>query len=148
MYEYVIPDLLHDTTKSYNKVDYKGIEYSTCKDFSHISRYKRLRQVIHYLDETKRYITLEIQNDYDYTNVDIEYYRVTVDRENRLDLISYDFYNTTSYAWVIAYINDISDGYTVPEGQVLMIPKTISSLFNSKNILSSIPISSLNLGTE
>ena len=129
----IYEELLHDTTKSYDKVDYNGIEYTTCKDFSHISRYKRLRQVIH---------------SYDYENVAIEYYQVPVEEENRLDLISYRFYNTTSYAWVIAYVNGISDSYTVYEGQTLIIPTNITDLFKNGNVLSSIPVSSLNLGTE
>ena len=144
----IYEELLHDTTKSYDKVDYNGIEYTTCKDFSHISRYKRLRQVIHYLDGTDRFLTLEIQNSYDYENVAIEYYQVPVEEENRLDLISYRFYNTTSYAWVIAYVNGISDSYTVYEGQTLIIPTNITDLFKNGNVLSSIPVSSLNLGTE
>lgn len=143
-----IEELLHDTTKSYKKIDYKGIEYTVCKDFDHISRYKKLRQIIHYLENNDRYITLELQNSYDYNNLDIEYYLVTSDRENRLDLISYEFFGTTTYAWIIAYINEIQDGYTVFEGQVLMIPTVLSDLFTSGSVLSAVSPTSLNLGTE
>lgn len=143
-----IEALLHDTTKSYKKIDYKGIEYTVCKDFDHISRYKKLRQIIHYLENNDRYITLELQNSYDYNNLDIEYYLVTSDRENRLDLISYEFFGTTTYAWIIAYINEIQDGYTVFEGQVLMIPTVLSDLFTSGSVLSAVSPTSLNLGTE
>ena len=148
MIEYIIRDLLHDTTKPYKEVDYKGIEYSTCKNFDHISRYKRLRQVIHYLEGNQRFTTLEIQNSYSYKGVEAEYYTVTVDRENRLDLISNDYFGTPTYAWVISYINGIPDAYTVHEGQMLLIPVNISSLFGTNKILSAIPVSSLNLGTE
>lgn len=140
--------LLHDTTKPYQEIDYHGIEYTVCKDFSHISRYKRLRQVIHYLEGTDRFKTLEIQNDYDYENLGIEYYEVTVQTENRLDLISYKFFGTASYNWIISYINGISDGYTVFEGQILLIPTALSDLFSSGNIFSAISPTSLNLGTE
>ena len=143
-----IEELLHDTTKSYKKIDYKGIEYTVCKDFDHISRYKKLRQIIHYLENNDRYITLELQNSYNYNNLDIEYYLVTADKENRVDLISYEFFGTTTYSWILAYINEIQDGYTVFEGQVLMIPKVLSDLFTSGSVLSAVSPTSLNLGTE
>lgn len=140
--------LLHDTTRPYKSVDYNGIEYTTCKDFDHISRYRRLRQVIHYLTNSNRFITLELQNNYSYENVEIEYYIVPNERENRLDLVSYDYYGSSSYSWIISYINGISDGFTIYEGQVLMIPKNITDLFKSGCILSSVPATTLNLGTE
>ena len=37
----------YDTTTEYEKVDYKGIQYTVCRDYDHISRYKGLRQLIH-----------------------------------------------------------------------------------------------------
>lgn len=137
-----------DLTIPYDDVDPKGIEYTVCKDFKHLSRYRRLRQVIHYLENGRRFVTLETQNGYSYEGIEVEYYTVTSDRENRLDLISNDFYNTASYSWVLSYVNSITDGFTVWEGQVLIIPKTISQLFAHGRILSSIPPTSLNLGTE
>jgi len=143
-----IEELLHDTTKPYKNLDYKGIEYTVCKEYDHISRYKRLRQVIHYLEGNDRFISLEVQNHYDCQNVGIEFYVVPVDRENRLDLISYEHLGSASYSWIISYINGIQDGYTVFEGQLLMIPTAISDLFTSGNILSSVAVTSLNLGTE
>lgn len=140
--------LLHDTTKPYEEVNYKGIEYTVCKDYDHISRYKRLRQVIHLLEGSDRFISLEIQNGYNYKDLSIEYYEVTTRTENRLDLISYSYFGTASYSWIIAYINGISDGYTVLEGQVLMIPTAFSELFSSNCVLSAVSPTSLNLGTE
>lgn len=138
----------YTTVTPYKVLPHNGIEYTVCKDYNHISRYRRLRQVIHYLEGTQRFITSEIQNSYDYDSLDIEYYVVSTDRVNRLDLISYDYYQTTSYNWVIAYINEIADGYTVFEGQTLMIPKRINQLFGSGCVLASVPPTSLNLGTE
>lgn len=140
--------LLHDTTIPYEFVEYNGIEYTTCKDFDHISRYKRLRQVIHYLSDNNRFLTLETQNVYDYPNLTVEYYSVPLIYENRLDLISYNYYNTPNYSWILSYINEIEDGFTVHEGQVLMIPVNISDLFASNSILSAVSVSALNLGTE
>lgn len=138
----------YNTTTPYKTLPYEGIEYTVCKDYDHISRYRRLRQVIHYLEGTNRFVTPETQNSYDYNNLDIEYYIVPSDRINRLDLISYDYYQTTTYNWVIAYINEIADGYTVFEGQSLMIPTKINQLFGSGCVLASVPPTSLNLGTE
>ena len=143
-----IQELLHDTTKPYKFIDSRGIEYTVCKDFDHISRYKRLRQIIHYLEGTARFMTLEIQNSYNYEDIEIEYYVVDVVHENRLDLISYEHFNTTSYSWIISYINGISDGFTVFEGQILMIPTNLSDLFKSGCVLSAVSPTALNLGTE
>ena len=139
--------LLHDTTVPYETVPYEGIEYSTCRDFDRISRYRRLRQVIHHLGGTSRFTNLETQNAYDYSTVDFEYYTVSEDRVNRLDLISWDYYGTPDYAWVIAYVNSIQDGYTVLSEQVLAIPRTVTELFKSGSVLASVPATSLNLGT-
>ena len=141
-------EMLHDTTRPYKVLDYKGIEYTVCNSYSHISRYRRLRQVIHYLEGTDRFISLEIQNSYQYTGIEYEYYTVTIDRENRLDLIANDYFGTPMYSWVISYINGIDDGFTVHEGQSLMIPTSLNGLYRSGSVLSSIPVTSLNLGTE
>ena len=143
-----IEELQHDTTKPYKKVDYKGIEYTTCHDYTHISRYRRLRQVIHYLEGTDRFITPETQNYYSYENIAYEYYQVPLIRENRLDLIAYEYLGSANYSWIISYVNGISDGYTVYEGQLLMIPTQITDLFKSGSVLSSVSATTLNLGTE
>ena len=143
-----IEELLHDTTRPYRKIKHRGIEYTVCAKYDHISRYQRLRQVIHYERNNEIFKTLEIQNYYDYDNVHVEYYQVTVDRENRLDLISYDYYGTTAYSWIIAYINGIEDNYTVWEGQTLMIPIMLTDLFTSGCVLSAVAPTALNLGTE
>lgn len=140
--------LQHDTTIPYKKVDYHGIEYTVCKDFGHISRYRKLRQVIHFLENDKRFISLETQNYYDFKDLDVEYYIVPTDRENRLDLISNDFYGTPEFGWVLAYINGLNDAFTVYEGRMLIVPKNLNNLYGSNEILGSIPATSLNLGTE
>lgn len=137
---------LNDTTIPYEEVPYEGIEYSTCKDYDHVSRYRRLRQIVHHLDDLDRFTTLELQNGYDYSTLECEYYVVDESRQNRLDLISYDYYGTPSYAWVIAYVNGIEDGYTVLGGRVLKLPKSVSELFKNGSVLSAIPPTSLNLG--
>ena len=136
-----------DTLEPYDKIDRSDIVYTVCRDFDHISRYKGLRQVIHEGDKPDRYIALETANSIT-SSVSVTYYTVTKQYENRLDLISYKLLGSPTYAWVIAYINDIADGFTCPEGMSLAVPVSISSLFNSGEILAAVPATKLNLGTE
>ena len=73
---------------------------------------------------------------------------VETGEENRLDLIANTYLGSATYSWVIAYFNQIEDGYTVREGQTLIIPKTITSLFSDGEILAPITALALNLGEE
>lgn len=137
----------YNTLVPYKTLDYKGIQYASCRDFNHISRYRGLRQVIHSPNEPDRLVTLETPNPFT-TSTDVNYYEVSADTENRLDVIAYRFLGSAQYAWVIAYFNGIEDGFTCREGQKLAIPKSISSLFNTGEILQAVPASTLNLGSE
>lgn len=137
----------YNTLVPYKTLDYKGIQYTSCRNFNHISRYRGLRQVIHSPNEPDRLVTLETPNPFA-TNTDVNYYEVSADTENRLDVIAYRFLGSAQYAWVIAYFNGIEDGFTCREGQKLAIPKSISSLFNTGEILQAVPASTLNLGSE
>lgn len=137
----------YNTLVPYKTLDYKGIQYASCRDFNHISRYRGLRQVIHSPNEPDRLVTLETSNPFT-TSTNVNYYEVSADTENRLDVIAYRFLGSAQYAWVIAYFNGIEDGFTCREGQRLVIPKSISSLFNTGEILQAIPASTLNLGSE
>ena len=137
----------YNTLRPYDQIPYSGIQYTTCVDYKHISRYKSLRQVIHNSDNDDRFIALETVNAFK-TNLDIQYYTVPSHEENRLDIIANRFLGDAQYSWIIAYFNRIEDGYTCREGQVLAIPKNVSSLFNSGELLQTIPATYLNLGTE
>lgn len=136
-----------DTLEPYSTVERDYIQYTYCRDFNHISRYKNLRQVVHEGSTSDRYVALETANPFK-TNADVTYYTVPTNRENRLDLIAKDTLGSATYSWVIAYFNDILDGYTVLEGTRLAIPKSVSSLFNNGEVLESIPATTLNLGKE
>lgn len=138
----------YNTLIPYRTLDYNGIAYTNCRDFSHISRYKGLRQVIHspYVVDD-RFISLETPNPFN-TNVDVIYHEVTGDEENRLDIIANNYLGSSTYSWIIAYINQIPDGYSIVPGQKLKIPKSITSLFADGEILSAIPALQLNLGME
>lgn len=92
-------------------------------------------------------MALETTNGFE-TKTEVQYYDVLAVEENRLDLIAEKFLGSAQYSWVIAYFNHIEDGFSVREGQRLKIPKSISSLFTSGEILASVPPTMLNLGSE
>ena len=144
---YIKPEY-YDTLIPYKVIPYDGIDYTVCRDFDHISRYKGLRQVVHNPTNTaERFITLETVNALT-SNASYRYYTVPTSEENRLDLIAYKFYGSPNYSWVISYMNNIEDGFMVYEGQKIKILDSFSDLFAQGEILASIPPMSLNLGSE
>lgn len=130
----------------YKVVEYEGIQYCVCREYDYVSRYRCLRNVVHQ-PNTQRWISLETPNAFR-SSAEVVYHTVTATEENRLDIIANNFLGSATYSWVIAYFNDIEDGFTVREGAVLRIPKSITTLFQSGEMLSSIPPTQLNLGTE
>ena len=139
---------IKDLTIPYKELGHEGIVYSTCKDFNYISRYRNLRQVVHLPNSADRYITLETVNPLITNNLEVIYHEVELIEENRLDLIANKYLGSASYSWVIAYFNGIEDGYSVSEGQRIIIPKTITSLLDNGEILAPITALKLNLGEE
>lgn len=136
----------YNTLIPYDVIPYEPIAYGHCVDYDHISRYQNLRQVTHSPD-SDRFIALETVNPFT-TNLEVDYCVVTTTTENRLDLIAHKYLGSAQYAWVIAYFNNIEDGFTVREGTRLLIPKNITALFNSGELLASVNALTLNLGTE
>lgn len=136
-----------DLTQPYNDLEHRGIAYSVCREFEHISRYRTLRQIIHNPNDLDRYVTLETPNAFT-THTDVIYHDVTVDEENRLDIIAKNLLGSPTYAWVITYFNQIEDGYTVREGQKLVLPRNITALFDKGEILEPRTALILNLGEE
>ena len=136
-----------DTSTPYAEVKRDLIQYSYCTDYKHLSRYRGLRQVIHQGASSDRFMALETSNPF-VTNAKVKYYTVPHHLENRLDVIAYEQLGSASYAWVIAYFNNIPDGYTVLERTRLAIPLNISSLLENGEILGSVPAIKLNLGSE
>lgn len=136
-----------NTLTPYKVIDYNGIQYGVCRDFDHISRYRGLRQVVHNPTQTDRFIALENTNEFQ-TQLKVVYYEVKPDEENRLDLIAHRQLGNASYAWIIAYFNDIQDGFSVHAGDRVKLPNAISDLFNKGELLASINPTMLNLGEE
>lgn len=139
--------IYYNTFHLYQVIDHTGIDYTVCRQFDHISRYRGLRQVIHDPSSFDRFMTLEIQNAFT-TNAEIDYYEVPRIYVNRLDLIAQKFYGSAQYSWIISYMNGIHDGFTVLEGQMIKYLKNFTDLFNNGELLASIPAMQLNLGSE
>lgn len=139
----------YDTLVPYQKIEYTGIQYSTCVDYDHVSRYRNLRTVIHNADEDDRFVSLETPNTIK-SNIAVKYYIVRATEENRLDLIAEKYLGSAYYAWILAYINNIEDGFTIVEGQKLKIPasRSVVSLFDKGELLASVNPLLLNLGEE
>ena len=136
-----------DLTQPYDEIEHRGIAYSVCREFDHISRYRTLRQVVHNPNDLDRFVTLETPNPFT-THTDVIYHDVTVNEINRLDIIAQTYLGSPTYAWVIAYFNRIEDGFTVQEGQKLMIPRNVTALFENGEILEPRTALVLNLGEE
>lgn len=140
---------IYDTLIPYKVIRYRGIQYTVCRDYPHISRYRNLRQVVHEPNNlTERFITLETPNAFQTQGQDVIYYEVDAIHENRLDLVAQETLGSARYSWVISYFNRIEDGFTIREGQKLVIPKNFTSLFNKGSILAPINPFTLNLGSE
>lgn len=139
---------IYDTLSHYDELPAVPIQYTTCRDYSHLCRHRGLRQIVHDpSNESERIITLETPNPFS-SSAAVTYYEVPLIHENRLDLIAQELLGSSQYRWVLAYFNGISDGYTVKEGQVICCPKNLSTLFNKGEVLSPINPLQLNLGTE
>ncbi|MBQ2856521.1 MAG: hypothetical protein IJE78_05225 [Bacteroidaceae bacterium] len=138
----------YNTLTPYEVVEHNGIQYGVCRDYNHICRYRRLRQVVSNPQSTEdRFIALETPNPFE-THSEVIYYDVSTSEENRLDLIAFKVLGSAQYAWAIAYFNGIQDGFTAYPGQRLMIPKNITQLFEKGECLASVSPITLNLGTE
>lgn len=139
---------VYNTLIPYYTIPYQGIAYGHCRDFNYVSRYQNLRQVTHSPDSmSNRFIALETPNAFT-TQCAVKYYQVPAQYENRLDIIAYKLLGSAQYSWVLAYFNNIEDGFTVREGETIVYPENISSLFQNHEILSTITATTLNLGTE
>ena len=136
-----------DTWRPYKTVKRDPIQYTYCVDYDHICRYMTLRQVVHEGKQASRFTALETTNAFN-TSAAMKVYTVPSHLENRLDVIAYNELGSATYAWIIAYINKISDGYTVLEGTQLLIPESISQLFETGEILGNVEATHINLGSE
>lgn len=142
-----IKPVYYDTLTPYKTLPYEGIQYTSCRDYKHISRYKGLRQIVYAPDTIERLIGLETVNTIK-SKAKFTQYEVPYQYENRLDLIAYKFFGSAQYSWILSYFNNIEDGFTVLAGQKLLVLNNFNDLFNDGEVLASIAPYSLNLGEE
>lgn len=104
--------------------------YNIDKDNEPLSRYKHLSRIeedgFNYIETVN---PLKIPK-----NSTDSYFKVTKKYENRLDLISYKFYNTVLLWWVIAKASNILDPLNVKEGTLLRIPSK-TSIYGYKGVV-------------
>lgn len=112
---------------------FEPLTYYVPKDYKNNSRYSKLRRLY---DKEKGvyYHETWVQKFVDESSSD-QFFTVTESEKDRLDLISYSFYGTSKYWWVIATANYIIDPFDIPVGTYLRIPP-ILSLYNEGGILS------------
>lgn len=96
------------------------------------------------MDRTKFYniTTVDSVNELDFMNSSInkfvyrypfQYHRVTDADVKRVDLISYQYYETVDYWWLLLRVNGIRDPYNGLEvGDVLRIPSLLDLYDNTK----------------
>lgn len=96
-----------------------------------VGRYNKLKRLVnargeHYIESPVKFTIPE-------TAADV-FFQVDKGHENRLDLISYEYYNTPLFWWALAVINHIDNPFDVPAGIVLRIPP-IKSIYASGVVL-------------
>lgn len=138
----------YDTLIPYKEIPAEPIQYGVCRDYDHISRYRGLRQVVNNTTIEDQFVSLETPNAFTTHMKTFKLHEVTLREENRLDLIAYEQLGSAAYSWVIAYLNQIEDGFTVRQGQKLYIPRSITDLMQNNEFLAAIPVMQLNLGVE
>lgn len=116
-----------------NREIFTDIEYLPKVYYKNTSRYKNLR-TIQDNESGKLHHESWFQKFVDYSDED-EYYTVTMETENRLDIIAEYYYNSARYWWIIACANYIFDPFDIPRGTKLRIPPLVS-LYNEGGILS------------
>ena len=107
-------------------------ETSSSVNVSSFSRYRNLYRLTNSDGYTYLETTPSITIEEDVTDT---FFEVGKGYENRLDLVSYKFYNTTMLWWVIATLNKIDNPLLVEAGVILRIP-TMSRLYSIGGILS------------
>ena len=96
------------------------------------SRYRKLDRILN--DQDERYVETSEPITIPKSPTDT-FHIVTMKDENRLDLISWQYYGNVLLWWVIAEASDIIDPFNVPKDTVLRIPDK-STIFGYNNIVS------------
>ena len=96
------------------------------------SRYRNLDRILD--DESNLYVETSEPVKVDKSPTDT-FHIVTKKDENRLDLVSWQYYGNSLLWWVIAEASDIVNPFDVPRDTVLRIPDK-STIFGINNLIS------------
>lgn len=110
---------------------FTSIEYLPKVLYKNASRYKNLRTIQDV--DGKIYHETWFQKVVDHSAED-QFFVVSSNEQNRLDVVALKFYNTPRYWWVIAIANYIIDPFDVPIGTRLRIPPLVA-LYNKGGVL-------------
>lgn len=103
--------------------------YKDNSKYKNVSRYRNQWRILD--DEGDLY-----QETYDPPSINTSNARVHKVSQadiNRLDLVSYKYYNTPIYWWIIAEASGIYNPLIVPEGTILVIP-SLQTVYNYKGV--------------
>ena len=106
-----------------------SIVYSESNEYEKVSRYQILRTITE--DGKDRYLETYNQKFIPEKDDDI-YHLVKVSEENRLDIISNQYYGSPTYWWAIALANKFIDPFIVSPGTMIRIP-SMSEIVNTRN---------------
>lgn len=141
-YDYVSWDYVKNKFTTYDrKNDIYSKNYKAEKAIDRPYAVYENAQVFH------EYLALETPNAFT-TDIEIDYYEVPTDEENRLDLIAYKLFGSATRSWIIAYMNKLEDGFSVRAGQKLVVPKSFDKLFDRDEILAPVAYDTLKLREE
>ena len=105
--------------------------YPDQSDGYSVSRYHNLQRIKD--DEGDEYIETYERIDFPERSDD-QYHLVESGEENRIDLISYEYYGTPLLYWVIAEASGLTDPFVIPAGTTLRIPSR-QALYGYKGVL-------------
>ena len=112
---------------------FEPLKYNEPIHYSNVSRYKNIR-TLKDEDNGKVYHESWKIKGIPVSNNDDSYYTVTLETENRLDLVAYSFYGSARYWWIVAMANGIIDHFDVAVGTRLRIPPMLT-LYKSGGVL-------------
>lgn len=95
------------------------MRYAKPRVYKHVSRYGVYRQIID--NNNDAFIETVNATPVKMSDKD-QYHEVLMEEENRLDIISNQYYGTPDFFWVIALANNYIDPFCVKAGTVIRIP--------------------------
>lgn len=102
--------------------------YTKPRNYDNLSRYSKYRRIIPNNSNSLGTYT-ETFNKTIVDNTDLDHFHTVLkEEENRIDIISQNYYNTPEYGWVILLANNMVDPFIVTVGSILRIPP-ITSLY-------------------